>query len=78
MISKNNKQQKTITDSITQLPTKKHFPGIPPFNSITTPLNHLSQLANKILYPESKYLQEGEKYAAVNTASNDPSTSTQG
>jgi hypothetical protein len=57
MISKNNKQ-KIITDSITQLPTKKHTSQVYHLITLayttTTPLNHLSQLANKILYADSK------------------------
>ena len=58
MISKNNKQQKIITDSITQLPIEKHTSQVYHLTTLasttTTPLNHLSQLANKILYAESK------------------------
>jgi hypothetical protein len=57
MISKNNKQQKIITDSIKQLPTEKHTFQVYHLTTLasttTTPLNHLSQLTNKILYAES-------------------------
>jgi hypothetical protein len=58
MISNNIKQHKIITDLITQLLIEKHTFQVYQITNLasttTIPLNHLSQLANKILYAESK------------------------